>query len=266
MLSSAQTLQAAGLNSKMYDVKTLSILDVGFGCGDQCLYFKHLLNDQESGKLNAHARLQAYVGITLEGAQFSIAEKRLGYHQSDEASNLHIFAADAGQPETWTSQIRERVSAAFSLAGANAEHSNWLLALDTLYHFQPTRWPIIHYANTALNASLMAFDLCVAEDLSLRQRLVLRLLSVFGQTPYSNWVTITEYRRGLVAAGYATEKIEIRDISEDVFGPLAVFLKRREVEARLYGLSAGRFRYAAKMFAWWARSGVVKGCIVVARK
>jgi hypothetical protein len=146
------------------------------------------------------------------------------------------------------------------------DHENWLLGLDTLIHFQPSRWPVIEYANRELDASLMAYDVCIAENLSVGQRIILRLMAFLGQSPFANWVTVQEYRERLVVAGYARERIEIRDISEHVFGPLAGFLRKREVELEQYGLSIGRYRYARGCFAWWGRTGVVRGCIITARK
>ncbi|CRL21253.1 unnamed protein product [Penicillium camemberti] len=88
-------------------------------------------------------------------------------------------------------------------------------------------------------------------------------MAFLGQSPFANWVTILEYRARLVTAGYARESVEIRDFSEKVFGQLARFLKKTELEV---GLSIGHFQYAARMFDWWCRIGVVGGYIAVARK
>jgi hypothetical protein len=267
VLKSAQVLQdeVSGTNKSV--INTLSIIDLGFGCGDQCLYIKDVLDNQgQSRRDNQRRLLKAYVGITLESHHFCIAQERLGLKQSNTNAMFEIYCADAGTPASWTSEIRNAVSLACQTNGENGDHENWLLGLDTLYHFRPSRWPVIEYANRNLGASLMAFDLCIAENLSVGQRIILRLMAFFGQSPFVNWVTIQEYRERLVVAGYARERIEIRNISEHVFGPLAGFLSKREVELEQYGLSIGRFRYAAKMFAWWGRTGMVRGCIIVARK
>jgi len=265
---SAQVLQDEVSGSNKNVVNTLSIIDLGFGCGDQCLYIKDVL-DKQGQRERYHQWswvLKAYVGITLESHHFCIAQERLGLKQSNTNTVFKIYCADAGTPASWTSEIRNSVSLACQTNDENGDHENWLLGLDTLYHFQPSRWPVIEYANRKLGASLMAFDLCIAENLSVRQRIILRLMTFFGQSPFANWVTIQEYRERLVVAGYARERIEIRDISEHVFGPLAGFLREKEVELEQYGLSIGRFRYTAKMFAWWGRTGMVRGCIIVARK
>jgi hypothetical protein len=217
--------------------------------------------DNQWGRL-----LKAYIGITLDNPHFYIAQQRLGLTQSNTNAVFRIYCADAGKPTNWNSEIRDAVSLACQTNGEKGDHENWLLGLDSLIHFQPSRWPVIEYANRNLGASLMAYDLCIAENLSLWQRIILRLMAFFGQSSFANWVTIQQYREQLVLAGYAREKIEIRDISEHVFGPLAEFLRKREVELEQYGLSIGRYRWAAKMFSLWARTGVVRGCIIIARK
>ncbi|OBT70260.1 hypothetical protein VE03_00243 [Pseudogymnoascus sp. 23342-1-I1] len=268
VLQSAQVLKDEASSTNKNTVNTLSIIDLGFGCGDQSQYIKNVLDNQRHGKGDDRWKrhLKAYVGLTLESAHFSIAQDRLGLKQSNANTGFEIYCADAGRPTSWTPEIKKSVSLACHADDEKGDHENWLLGLDTLYHFQPSRWPVIEYANKELGASLMAFDLCTAENLSVRQRLVVRLMAFFGQSPVANWLTIEEYREQLVKAGYARDKIEIRDISEHVFSPLAGFLRKREAELQQYGLSIGRFRYAAGMFAWWGRTGVVRGCIIVARK
>jgi hypothetical protein len=249
-------------------INTLSIIDLGFGCGDQCLYIKDVFENQRQRKRdNQRTRLlKAYVGITLEDTHFCIAQERLGLKQSHTNAVFEIYCGDAGRPASWTTEIRNAVFSACQTNNEMEHHENWLLGLDTFLHFQPSRWPVFEYANRELSASLMAYDVCIAENISLWQRIILRLMTFFGQSPLANWVTIQEYRERLVAAGYARERIEIRDISEHVFGPLAGFLRRREAELEEYGLSIGRFKFVARMFEWWRKSGVVRGCIIIARK
>ena len=112
----------------------------------------------------------------------------------------------------------------------------------------------------------MAFDLCRGENLSIVQPILLRIMAVLGQTPLVNLVTISQYREGLVKAGYKLDNIEIRDISEHVFSPLAEFLNKRDREMQGYGMSLGRYSKMARLFKWWGSSAVIKGCIIVARK
>jgi hypothetical protein len=88
----------------------------------------------------------------------------------------------------------------------------------------------------------------------------------FAATPFSNFRTITEYRTQLLAAGYDRNKIEIRDISDHVFAGMASFIERQDGEVKNIGMTIGRYRAAGKVFKWWARSGIVRGCIVIARR
>lgn len=82
-----------------------------------------------------------------------------------------------------------------------------------------------------------------------------------GKLRYPN-----EYRRQLVDAGYKNAHITIRDISEDVFRPLAEFIELQDQRLRLIGFSLGPFNLARLMFRWWAQGGAVRGVTVVAKK
>lgn len=243
----------------------MAIIDLGFGCGDQTLHIKDSFDSQNNTSREHPSRmfLSSYVGLTLESSHFDIAQERLMLSEKTANTAFKIYCIDASKPENWTSDIQNSISLACQ---TNEMHENWLLGLDTLYHFRPSRWPVIEYARRELGASLMAFDLCLAENLSIWHRISLKLMAFFGQSPFANWVTIEGYRERLVVAGYAREQIEIRDISDHVFRPLADHLKRREEKMKRYGMSIGRFRYAGKMFGWWGRTGVVRGCIVIARR
>jgi hypothetical protein len=73
-------------------VNTLSIIDLGFGCGDQCLYIKDVLDNQRQMKRDNQWRLlKAYVGITLESPHFCIAQERLGLRQSNTNAPGAVF-------------------------------------------------------------------------------------------------------------------------------------------------------------------------------
>lgn len=69
----------------------------------------------------------------------------------------------------------------------------------------------------------------------------------------------------LVRAGYARDRIEVKDVSEHVFSGIAAYMQRREEQLRPFGMGLGKLKGAARVFGWWARSGVVRGVIVVAR-
>lgn len=248
--------------------KTLSIIDLGFGCGDQSAYINDALRPHGHPRetLQRSSVLRSYVGITLDSDQYEIARDRLEGGKIEPETPVKIYCADASKANAWTTELKEDIAFACKESPNHDNHENWILGLDTLYHFQPSKWPVINYASNTLGASLMAYDLCMSDNLSLWQRLILRLMAFLGHSPFVNWVTVDGYRDRLVAAGYDRDKIEIHDISEHVFRPLARFIRKRDVELNRYGMSIGRFRHGAAMFDWWGRAGIVKGCIVIARK
>jgi hypothetical protein len=231
-----------------YPSKEWSLIDLGFGCGDQTAYI--------NGNFPS---LQHYIGITIDARQFQYADRRL---DSLDLSNeqIHLFCADASSPSTWSEELTKAVEH----WKTNTSGDKWVLALDTLYHFSPSRWGILTYASKELGASLMAFDLILAPGVPLAQRLLLRVLTKLMGAPWANFVREDEYRSKLKTCGY--ENVEIRDVSEHVFGPLANFLYKRDRQLKDIGLGLGKFRAAAWLFQWWATSGIIRGCIVVAKK
>ncbi|KAI9376550.1 hypothetical protein BJX61DRAFT_325006 [Aspergillus egyptiacus] len=199
-----------------------------------------------------------------------------------------IFCADAANPSTWNAEIHSAIRHT-RIADTDTEPETktpatqstqeeekekekreeepYLLALDTLYHFTPSRTPLFRYAHSQ-NTNIMAFDLLLpSKPLSLLQRLLLRLICFLTGAPYGNFLTQEEYAALLVGSGYDREKIVFRDISGDVFAGIARYMRDRETSLRMYGMGKGmgKFRGAGRVFGWWARSGVVRGVVVVAR-
>jgi hypothetical protein len=115
----------------------------------------------------------------------------------------------------------------------------------------------------------MAFDFMLADDREAPNaihRLLLRLICLMTSAPYSNFLTQKQYKEMLLAAGYPAENIEIEDISQYVFEPLSEFMTEKDIELRSIGLGIGAFRVAKWIFSWWGRTGIVRGCIVIARQ
>ena len=253
------------------------VIDLGFGCGDQSIYLTQLTRKIRRTGDSAtdpprHYLLDSYVGLTIAPSQFRFANKRLHSSSYKKGSRVKLFCADAAKPSTWTKDIHEAATNTSTkedgtdVASTTHNQATWVLALDTLYHFMPSREPIFRHAFGELNASIMAFDLLLSDTPSSWDLILLRLVCFFAATPFSNFLTITEYTNGLLAAGYDRNKIEIRDISDRVFAGMASFIERRDGELKNIGMTIGRYRVAGKMFKWWARSGIVRGCIVVARR
>lgn len=249
-----------------HSTTTINLIDLGFGCGDQTLYLL---------ARRFPRRLGRYVGITNLASQTELAAQRLAVDAEiapEVKDRVDLFTADAGDPASWGPELQNAISSTSSTNsgpaaddGGSGSRETWLLALDTLYHFRPSRVPIFSHARS-IDASLMAFDLLLAESVSLWPRLLLWAVCWLAGIPVGNLSTRDEYVAMLVRAGYRIEGIEVRDVSACVFRGLAGFLERRDVLLGKFGLGLGRFRGARWVFEWWARSGVVRGVVVVARK
>jgi hypothetical protein len=105
----------------------------------------------------------------------------------------------------------------------------------------------------------MAFDLCLSPSATLTQRIMLDLLTRLVNTP-------DQYRMKLIKAGYQPGNINMKDISEHVFGPLACFLGEQDTRLKGLGLGIGSSGVAKRMFGWWGKTGVVRGVVVVAKR
>ncbi|KAK7913789.1 hypothetical protein PG985_011492 [Apiospora marii] len=250
-------------------LKRLSILDLGFGCGDQTAYLVQL------------ARIPLkYVGITLNYRQYRFAQNRLGPSCSSSSQgnkrDVQLFCEDAARADSWPENLRGAVA---SLRHASADqdrknnsHSSdetWVLALDSLYHFHPSRKPVLSLAAQDLNASFMAFDMLVSDSAAWHQRWILKLVAWLGDCPVGDggpFLTRARYAEMLVEAGYDGDRIELHDVTGDVFEPLARYMRRRGDDLEDVGLALGSLNLARLVFDWWARSRVLEAVIVVARR
>lgn len=224
----------------------------------------------------------SYVGITIVQSQAELAQERLLEDTTESSTNppgwtpdVKIFAADAADPSSWGNELQQIAlgnSGLDETTGVDTDADKgskktqrWLLALDSMYHFKPSRDPLLKYARREMQASIMAFDLLISESASFWEKLILRSMCLISGMPYSNFLTKEDYEDMLVQAGYERDMIEMRDISEHVFTGIASYIRKQDAELRRYGMTVGRFKGAARAFNWWARTGVVRGFVVVAR-
>jgi hypothetical protein len=266
----------------------ICLVDVGFGCGDQSLF---LLNpacreEASSNELNntgvraGWPAVEMYVGLTNNPTQYAYAHRRLESanaldgsrkdRRSDKVGTAYtkwtMYCDDAATPSLWSPELMESME---RVRERSKKLPVWLLALDTMYHFKPSRFLLLKYALAELNSSFMAFDFLLADGKNAPttlQRLLLRLVCLLTSAPYSNFLTQTQYEQMLLNAGYAAENIEIDDITDYVFKPLSEYMAWKDVQLQSIGIGIGAFRVAKWIFSWWGRSGIVRGCIVVARK
>ncbi len=253
--------------SETNDQREICLLDIGFGCGDQTL----ALLDPDQERRRKMPRISEYVGITNAQQQFECANRRVQKMQKsgDNEHRAMLFCEDAANPHSWSSNLQ---SAASDLRLHKDDESSpevWMMGLDCMIHMHPSRQKLLRFAHDELNASYMAFDLLKADGdqrPSIKQRLLLRLVCAITSIPYKNLMTQREYESMLVEAGYAIEDIQIQDISQFVFEPVVKFMIRQHKQLRLLGQSLGPLRVAKWIFGWWAKTGVIRGCVVVARK
>ena len=288
----------------------ISILDLGFGCGDQTLCLAQLdipsasrapaalipvspplttaLDQKTTSSPPSTAGKQhslTYIGLTLNRTQYRKALSRLRAIPSFQSRNLKLFCANAADPTSWKSSISAAVNAGFASDITRAQtlktptcptdpgsssSSNppekWVLALDTLYHFHPSRLPILTHAYQTLRANVMAFDLILSPDITPSQRFGLRLSAMAAGCPAEAFVSRDDYVRTFEEAGYRTQDVVIRDVTQFVFAPLARFMEERERELKAYGLGLGGLGIAKRLFRWWAGGKIVQGVVVVARR
>ncbi|KHO01887.1 uncharacterized protein MAM_00888 [Metarhizium album ARSEF 1941] len=264
-------VQAAGLlvenqsgetTSKTND--SVAVLDVGFGCGDQTVALAELIQ--------ASSRPQfRYVGLTLNAEQLQAAQERLNRALSREDGRIGVstpsqgafklFRADAARPESWSSAVHASVD---SLAD-EAFPERWLVALDCLYHFSPSRESIFKLAAKTLDANVMAFDLVLNENASMWHTIAVRFLGFTLSCPFYTFLTAEQYREQLIECGYDEAHIEIRDISDHVFEGLSGHLSKQQVALSRYGISLAGYNLTGKVFKWFDQTRVIKATIVIAR-
>ncbi|PHH84504.1 hypothetical protein CDD83_1835 [Cordyceps sp. RAO-2017] len=262
-----ETLKTAGLlgrgaKESANPRRALSVLDLGFGCGDQTLALARLVQPRSSHDFR-------YVGLTLDRSQHQTALRRLHRElpsSSDvgpslESSCFHLYRADAAKPDSWSPDIRDAVRA---LADPDFP-DRWLLALDCLPFFSPSRKPVFRHAARELDANVLAFDLILNEKASRWHKFLARLVGWVLGCPWRALLTEDEYRAEMRSCGYDEGLVLVRDVSDDVFAGIANYLRRQEEALSLYGISIGGFKLTGHLFEWFDRSRVVKAAIVVGR-
>ncbi|KAM5469160.1 hypothetical protein MauCBS54593_004512 [Microsporum audouinii] len=252
------------------------LLDLGFGCGEQTMHL--MMNPTRPSPL-----FDEYIGVTLDKVQYEFAQRRLQQNiiqqKQQEASNgglyeakgnIALFCADAARPSTWSEELKRAVYNAFIREEDNVER--YVLGLDTLYHFHPSRQEIFKYAHSTLRANMLAFDLFLAppNPSGLKQALntlFLRLLTPALGAPFDNFVSPAAYRAQLEGAGYLAENIMVDDITDGVFAGLAGFLEKRHQEMTGMGLGGyTKWQVAGWLFRWLSGGGILRAGIIVAQR
>ncbi|KAJ6788821.1 hypothetical protein PWT90_02824 [Aphanocladium album] len=242
--------------------RSIAILDVGFGCGDQTVEIARALDAPTWQSFR-------YVGLTLNQAQLSLAYQRIEREIANAnrhgvklwPESFRLFGADAARPETWDRPVRALVD---GLADETF-HDRWLLGLDCMYHFSPSRTPLLLYAARELKANFMAFDLVLNDKAYFSARMMAKLFGRVTGCPFNAFLTEEKYLEQLVDAGYERETVEFRDVTSDVFSGLVAYIEKQQRSLKPYGIAMGSFGMAKRIFNWIDGTGVLRAVIVVAR-
>ncbi|RPA92286.1 hypothetical protein L873DRAFT_1710630 [Choiromyces venosus 120613-1] len=233
-------LERSGLLASDSGGEKVHVIDLGIGCGDQTLAILRALPEVR------------YTGITNNPMQLVFLEDRMSKVGAGDKARAQLCLGDGADPDTWNVEVVDGLE-------------TWILALDCLYHFRPDREKTLRHAVKL--GSLVAFDLLLDEKAKWWEKGVLWVVAIGMGVPYGNFLTPKQYTDMLVAAGYMPGEIEIEDISSDVFGGLTAYIRRRSQEAEHWGVGGWRkWKVAGWVFGLWDRWGMVRGCVVVARR
>lgn len=242
--------------------KSIAILDVGIGCGDQTVEIARALDAPTWQDFR-------YVGLTLNESQLQVAYQRIEREIANAnrrgiklwPESFRLFGANAARPESWNRPIRSIVDS----VADDAFKDRWLLALDCMYHFSPSRSPLLLYAARELKANFMAFDLVLNDKSYFTARMTARLLGMMTGCPFSAFLSEEQYFEQLVDAGYDRDSVVIQDITADVFSGLVAHIEKQQRSLKPYGISMGKLGMAKRVFNWFDTTGVVRAVIVVAK-
>ncbi|KAI9470093.1 MAG: S-adenosyl-L-methionine-dependent methyltransferase [Benjaminiella poitrasii] len=223
----------------------LSILDVGFGCGDSCIF----LAERYKSKVT---------GITNESSQWRLATDRINNMNLDAQINLlHGSANDLD-----------------TLLAPNKPY-NHIISIDSAYHFN-TRWDFLKKAYARLkdnDGTIGIYDLTIdpafLQDASRLHRYVFQLVSGLIQIPLQNWITAETYRQQMIEVGYEQVEVELID-RQLVFGGLARSFRQQYHQAVKYGIATSPssriyLKLSSLVFGFlatkpWLVPVIVKGC------
>ena len=157
-----------------------------------------------------------------------------------------------------------------------------IVSIDAAYHFNSRRDFLMASAKRLAPGGRIAMaDMVLANDASFSARLGMRALCLLLGAPYANMVTRADYERTLVVdcklrgVKCASSLVAAltragEDITDDVFGPLADYIDRRNADPLFTAVvdrkTWGGFVKFGKVLRWWSRGKVMRYVIVTADK
>lgn len=224
-----------------------SLLDFGFGCGDQLLLWLQ------------HYQVTHVAGINYSHSQTQVAKMRLLQAGFTKAAN----------------NVRQGSVAELSAAGQLTTHDiNRVLALDCAYHF-PSRQRFFYDSYQYLTAHsksksnfnsgfLGLTDIILAtENLSWFKRWLLNIMLKLSHIPSHNIVTLQQYNKQLQEVGF--QQIAIEDISKDVFVPFGQWVNAFKHSIKNQKGSWLKYRVTASFLNWAYKRNVLRYVVVSAK-
>lgn len=237
----ACTALADALGSALDLQSDTRLLDVGFGCGDQLLHWLQ------------HYKLSDVYGLNLSRSQTELARQRLqqaGY----EALSQRMRQGSVSELKT--------LRRGFGSVDA-------VLALDCAYHF-PSRENFIKDAASVLTPAgkLGVTDIILARtDLTLREKLPLRLIAGLSHLPAVNLITEDQYQQQWMRAGFEIELFQ--DITTQVFTPFGDWLKNYKAtldETIKNGASWKKYDATARFLRWAQENEILRYVICTGKQ
>ena len=216
-----------------------SVMDAGFGCGDQLLMW-----------LNRY-QVAGVRGVNHSRSQTAMARRRLAEagHAGD-ADNLR--EGDIHDPDHWD-------------FGDNMPSVNRVIALDCAYHF-PDRNRFWQHTARALSPGgrVGVTDLMLSDHYQpggLRA-FFLKLMLQGSRIPSANLVRESDYVRNMTLAGF--EQIELQDISSEVLPAFGLWWRDYRPPARLPLASRLKYEITARFLDWAWRKDLLRYQVVTA--
>lgn len=227
-----------------------SLVDIGFGCGDQLLLWLDTYN------------VAAVFGLNLAKVQTDLACKRIADSRDEKAEDMSRIDLQTGDVSTllslWQASQHDPVAR--------------VLALDCAYHFTQ-RTEFFHHSYQILQQGgrLGLTDVVFNWDQQPKyKQWLLKTMLWLAKVPLDNCLDGDDYKSNLYAAGFS--RVETRDISEFVFAPFLSWLHRYhkeykvEVRQRFPKASWVKYFVTGRFLAWAHRQGLLKYYLIIAEK
>ena len=222
------------------------LLDLGFGSGEQILYWFREYNIATYRGINVSESQTRFARAKIE-ADLVITQERAVLHHGDACALSALYAAGVMSKTTDTPSGESRYPTA-------------IIALDSAYHFSDRK------AFFGQCANLLPHDgKLVLTDFGARSNIALRMMASTSRIPAANLITIEDYLNQLQRAGF--RRLSVIDVTNDVFEPF----RRWYADYRRQYLSTQKtaslkFEVTSRFLAMASRSGWLQYYLITAEK